>query len=58
MAQEFDDLIAELDAAKADLARSVKRCRSFCGERRLPAITVEGAEDVKSAFGWQSREGH
>ena len=54
MAQEFDDLIADLDAAKADLARSVKRCRTFFGERRLPPVTRP--DDSKSAFGWKSSE--
>ena len=57
MAQEFDDLIADLDAAKADLARSVKRCRTFLGERRLPPVTIEEPEAEKSAFSWASREG-
>ena len=56
MAREIDDVIAELDAAKADLARSVRRCRSFLAERRLPPVTIiaEGAE--KSAFGWGRRQ--
>ena len=52
MAHDFDDLIAELDAAKANLARSVKRCRTFLGERKLPPVTVDGAPDERSAFGW------
>jgi hypothetical protein len=56
MAHEFDDLIADLDAAKADLARSVKRCRNFLGERRLPHVTIEQPEAEKSAFNWASRE--
>ncbi len=56
MAHEFDDLIADLDAAKADLARSVKRCRTFFGERRLPAVTVEPPGTQKSAFSWQGRQ--
>ena len=56
MAREFDDVIADLDAAKADLARSVKRCRSFLAERRLPPVTVEAAETAKSAFNWPGRE--
>ena len=56
MAREIDDVIAELDAAKADLARSVRRCRSFLAERRLPPITIEGAECAKSAFNWARRE--
>ena len=54
MAQEFDDLIADLDAAKAGLARSVKRCRNLFGERRIPPVTVARPEDSKSAFGWDS----
>ena len=56
MAQDFDDLIAELDAAKADLARSVKRCRNFLGERRLPAVTIDRNEDETSAFSWGRSE--
>jgi hypothetical protein len=52
MAQEFDDLIAELDAAKAHLARSVKRCRNFLGAHPLPPVTVERTGPEKSAFGW------
>ena len=56
MAHEFDDLIADLDAAKADLARSVKRCRTFFGDRRLPSVTVEPPPAQKSAFSWQGRE--
>ncbi len=56
MAQEFDDLIADLDAAKADLARSVKRCRTFLGERRLPPVTIEEPEGEKRAFNWANRE--
>ena len=56
MAQHFDDLIAELDAAKADLARSVKRCRTFLADRRLPPITIDEAPEEKSAFGWGLRE--
>ena len=56
MAHDFDDLIAELDAAKADLARSVKRCRNFLGERRLPPVTIDQPEVEKSAFNWPRRE--
>ena len=52
MPHDFDDLIADLDAAKADLARSVKRCRTFIGDRRVPPVTIMGAERDKSAFGW------
>ncbi len=53
MPQELDDLFAELDAAKADLARSVRRCRTFFGERKLPPVTVDGAPSERSAFAWQ-----
>jgi hypothetical protein len=54
VAQDFDDLIADLDAAKAGLARSVKRCRNFFGERRIPPVTVAPPEESRSAFGWDS----
>ena len=33
MTQPFDDLIAELDAAKADVARSVRKSRAFIADR-------------------------
>ena len=56
MAHDFDDVIAELDAAKADLARSVKRCRNFLAERRLPPVTIDESEAGKSAFAWGRRE--
>ena len=56
MAQDFDDLIADLDAAKANLARSVKRCRTFLGERKLPPVTIDGPTNDKSVFDWQRRE--
>jgi hypothetical protein len=56
MAREIDDVIAELDAAKADLARSVRRCRSFLAERRLPRVTISAEAAEKSAFGWGRRE--
>ena len=52
MAQDLDDLIADLDAAKAGLARSVKRCRNFLGERKLPPMSVQATADDKSAFDW------
>lgn len=55
MAHDFDDLIADLDAAKAGLARSVKRCRTLLGERRLPPVTVEPTGEEKSAFGWPAK---
>ena len=48
MPHEFDDLIADLNAAKADLARSVKRCRKAIGASR----TVSDADSDKSAFNW------
>ncbi len=56
MTQDLDDLFADLDAAKADLARSVKRCRTFFGDRRLPPVTVEGTDSERSAFSWGRRE--
>ena len=56
MAHDFDDVIAELDAAKADLARRVKRCRNFLAERRLPPVTIDGPETNRSAFDWGRRE--
>ena len=56
MARDFDDLIADLDAAKANLVRSVKRCRTFLGERKLPRVTVEVPLEEKSAFSWQRPE--
>ena len=52
MPHELDDLFAELDAAKADLARSVKRCRTFFGDRKLPPVTVDGTPAEPSAFRW------
>ena len=55
MPHELDDLFAELDAAKADLARSVKRCRTFFGDRKLPPVTVDGAPATEdSVFRWQA----
>jgi hypothetical protein len=47
---DFADLIADLDAAKADLARAVKRQRKRADERRT--ATDEAAS---SAFGWRDR---
>jgi hypothetical protein len=49
MPHEFDDLIADLNAAKADLARSVKRARKMIDARRSAAL--DAAED-KSVFNW------
>ena len=54
MPHELDDLFAELDAAKADLARSVKRCRTFFGDRKLPPVTVEPPLAQDSVFRWQA----
>ena len=54
MPHELDDLFAELDAAKADLARSVKRCRTFFGDRKLPPVTVEPPAVQDSVFRWQA----
>jgi hypothetical protein len=56
MAQELDDVIADLDAATAGLARSVKRCRNFLAERQAAPVAVEAAETCKSAFAWPGRE--
>ena len=52
MAHDFDDLIADLDAAKAELARSVRRCRTFLADRQLPPVTIDQPEPSKSAFSW------
>jgi hypothetical protein len=48
MTQPFDDLIAELDAAKADVARSVRKSRAFIADRdagggELPPLDGEPA---------------
>ena len=48
MAHDFDDLIADLDAAKAGLARSVKRCRNFLGEQKPPVTAVATAPKVET----------
>ena len=56
MAHDFDDLIADLDAAKADLARSVRRCRTFLADRQLPPVTIDREDLTKSAFAWPRRE--
>ena len=53
MAHDFSELFADLDAAKADLARSVKRCQIFFGERPLPAVTRP--DEPKGAFSWSDR---
>lgn len=52
MPHEFDNLIADLNAAKADLARRVKRCRKVIGTHRSAATPVE----EKSAFNWSEGE--
>ena len=54
MAHELSDLFAELDAAKAGLQRSVKRCRTFLGAHPLPPVTKP--ESPTSAFGWTDRQ--
>jgi len=54
MAHDFSDLFAELDAAKAGLRRSVKRCRNFLGEHGLPPVTKP--EAPKSAFRWTDQQ--
>ena len=54
MAHDLSDLFAELDAAKAGLQRSVKRCRTFLGARGLPPVTKPEAPN--SAFGWTDRK--
>jgi hypothetical protein len=56
MPHDFDDLIADLDAAKAGLARSVKRCRTLIGDRRVPPLRVEEPEPGNNAFGWADAE--
>ena len=53
MAQDLSELFADLDSAKADLARSVKRCQLFFGERPLPAVTLQ--DEPKGAFSWSNR---
>jgi hypothetical protein len=47
MPHEFDHLIADLDAAKADLARKVKRARTLIDER-------SSASD-KAVFKWAEK---
>jgi hypothetical protein len=47
MPHDFADLIADLDAAKADLARTVKRQRKRVDDRR----SSPGEADV-GVFGW------
>ena len=53
MAHDLDSLIADLNASKANLARSVKRTRSLIG-RRTPAAS-ETPQPDKSAFNWSDR---
>jgi hypothetical protein len=50
MAHDFADLIRDLDAAKSDLARTVKRCRASLGQ---PVKHPDPAE--KTAFNWSDR---
>jgi hypothetical protein len=52
MPHEFDDLIANLNAAKAHLARSVKRCRKVIGASRSATAPAE----EKSAFNWSDEK--
>ena len=52
MPHDFEELIADLDAAKAGLARSVKRCRNFLDERKLPPMAVQPTAEEKSVFDW------
>ena len=52
MPHEFDDLIADLNAAKAHLARSVKRCRKVIGARHNASAPAED----KSAFNWADEQ--
>ena len=55
MPHDFADLIADLDAAKANLARRVKRARTLIGKpRNAPAATDE-CEPDKSVFNWPDR---
>jgi hypothetical protein len=56
MPHDFGDLFAELDEAKANLGRSVRKCRSRIARSRtarepLPAPTVPGA-----LFSWPESE--
>lgn len=55
MPHHLDDLIADLDAAKANLARSVKRCRTLIADCRVPLPTGETQRSDKSAFNWTDR---
>jgi len=52
MTHDFADLIKDLDAAKSDLARTVKRCRASIGQPAKPTAQAE-----KSAFNWSDRPG-
>jgi hypothetical protein len=54
MPHDFADLIAELDAAKAHLARRVKRTRTLISDRRTPTPTAETEAD-NSVFNWVER---
>jgi hypothetical protein len=49
MAHDFADLIRDLDAAKSNLARTMKRSRGSADDRGKPDQTG------KSAFDWPDR---
>ena len=49
MAQQFDDLFAELGEATASLQRTVKKCRTLIGDRRPPPPP---SYDDGRLFGW------
>jgi hypothetical protein len=53
MAHDFADLIRDLEAAKSDLARTVKRCRTSLGDSSAKPATPGG----RSAFDWSDRQG-
>jgi len=56
MPHDFADLIADLEAAKAGLARSVKRTRDRVGEHRPSPQTGTTPEPDKAVFNWADRE--
>ena len=53
MPHDLDDLFADLNAAKANLARSVKRTRGLVG--RKASAASEPIEPDRSAFNWPGR---
>jgi hypothetical protein len=53
MRHDFTDLIADLDSAKADLARAVKRQRKRADDHRRTTVTADEADS--SVFGWADR---